>query len=274
MLTSLYAQKDARTLGLIGASGAQLVCLQEAAGAFEAAARGSALGSAYTVVAPAAKSKSDQNSMLLLARDAFDISSVAELTDRAMALLPAGDIPIAPGDLLVICAAGAGSLAERKYLLASFHGDTNGLASVPVLRAVHALAELMPDHILLFGLDANTYLRGKPGKVQPLADFAAAYTALGYASCWGAAPDASHYTTFCARTFLQPQLQKACGPDELAAKGDRNPKDFILFPAAALALKHVERDNTGTGKFVEDQVIPTLTFPSDHMLVTATLEPK
>ena len=54
----------------------------------------------------------------------------------------------------------------------------------------------------------------------------------GYSSCWGDAPDPSNHTTFNARTFLQPQLQKAAKSTEKAGKGDKNPKDFILFPKA------------------------------------------
>ena len=66
-------------------------------------------------------------------------------------------VPVANGDLLVF---GAEDVMSRKYLLASFHGDTNGLATLPVLAAVHTLAKSMPDHALLFGLDANTYSIG------------------------------------------------------------------------------------------------------------------
>lgn len=65
-------------------------------------------------------------------------------------------VPVASGDLLVM---GAEDIMGRKYLLASFHGDTNGLATRPVLAAVHALALRMPSHRLVFGLDANTPAR-------------------------------------------------------------------------------------------------------------------
>jgi len=51
--------------------------------------------------------------------------------------------PVANGDLLVISAT---DVFGRSYLLASFHGDTNGLATLPVLAAVHALAQRMPSH--------------------------------------------------------------------------------------------------------------------------------
>jgi hypothetical protein len=44
-----------------------------------------------------------------------------------------------------------------RYLLASFHGDTNGLATIPVIKALHeACVNSFPDHIAVFGLDANT----------------------------------------------------------------------------------------------------------------------
>jgi hypothetical protein len=112
------------------------------------------------------------------------------------------------------------------------------------------------------------------GKVLSVAEFADAFTSLGYASCWGATPDASHYTTYCARTFLQPQLQKACSMEERATKGDRNPKDFVLFSSAQWELEAVARDNTGEGRFVEEMILPTLVFPSDHVLLAATIRPK
>ncbi|MGB0697747.1 MAG: hypothetical protein ACPGOY_19035, partial [Rhodospirillaceae bacterium] len=44
---------------------------------------------------------------------------------------------VASGDLLVLTA--AGKAGGRKYVLASFHGDTDGLATLPVLEAVHAV---------------------------------------------------------------------------------------------------------------------------------------
>ena len=37
----------------------------------------------------------------------------------------------------------ASKLRSCRYLLASFHGDTNGLATLPVLDAVHKLAQVM-----------------------------------------------------------------------------------------------------------------------------------
>ena len=132
----------------------------------------------------------------------------------------------------------------RGYLLASFHGDTNGLATLPVLAAVHALAQRMPSHRLVFGLDANTYETGSK-KLQGVAGFGKDFVSKGYSSCWGDAPDPSNHTTFNARTFLQPQLQKAAKSTEKASKGDKNPKDFVLFPKASFSLDEALKDNTG-----------------------------
>ena len=176
-------------------------------------------------------------------------------------------VPVASGDLLVM---GAEDIMGRKYLLASFHGDTNGLATLPVLAAVHALAKTMPDHALLFGLDANTHTIGSPAK-QGVAEFAAAFRADGYSSCWGEQPDPNSATTFNARTYLQPQLQKAAKSDEKVSKGDKNPKDFILFPKSAYSVVATTKDNTGQRKYTENMVFPTLQFPSDHGLVATVL---
>ena len=242
--------------------------LQEVATAFAPALRKTALGRAYAVIAPAATSASDQNSCILLDGAAFDTNSVVERTADVMALLGDSAVPVASGDLLVITADRVGGGA---CLLASFHGDTNGLATLPVLAAVHRLAASMPEHRLLFGLDANTYEHGSSSKQDVLA-FARDYVSKGYTSCWGDTPNPTNYTTFNARTFLQPQLQKGCKGAEKASKGDRNPKDFILF-SRQWAATAASRDNTGKREYTEGMVFPTLDFPSDHGIVAATLAP-
>jgi len=285
VLAALYDNKLQRTLEILAAGKHDILFVQEASSSFPAAvsADTSPLCASHFVVAPEAKSKSDQNSLLLLSRAAFDEASVVELTNKALGLCSTSDAPVAAGDLLAISvkakAGGPADLAaadgaQTSYLLASFHGDTNGLASLPVLQAVHALAQSMPEHLLIFGLDANTAIKGKPGKIQGVEEFAEAFTSLGYSSCWGSSLDASNYTTYCARTFLQPQLQKACALEERATKGDRNPKDFVLFSASLWTVETVGRDNTGEGRFEDEMVLPTLAFPSDHALLAATIVPK
>ena len=59
------------------------------------------------------------------------------------------------GDLFVIK---ADHVDGTKYLFASFHGDTNGLLTIPVVTAVHDYAKSKQStRKLVFGMDANTY---------------------------------------------------------------------------------------------------------------------
>ena len=216
-------------------------CVQEAAAVFVAKANAASLGQSYAVVSSSSlDGKRDQNSLILLCKQYFDVASVREHTAEVMATFDKAT-PVANGDLLVIFAV---DVFGRSYLLASFHGDTNGLATLPVLAAVHALAQRMPSHRLVFGLDANTYEAGGK-KLQGVVEFGKDFVSKGYSSCWGDAPDPSNHTTFNARTFLQPQLQKAAKSTEKASKGDKNPKDFILFPKASFSLDEALKDNTG-----------------------------
>jgi hypothetical protein len=78
---------------------------------------------------------------------------------------------------------------------------------------------------LVFGLDANAYKAPAPGKQLGYAEFVTFYEEAGLGSCWGAAPDVNKMlTTFNARTYLQPQLNKAVKMSEKHLKGDVNPK--------------------------------------------------
>ena len=72
-------------------------------------------------------------------------------------------LPIVNGDLIAIIVIDL--IDNVKYILASFHGDTNGLATIPVVNMIYHYATLkQPDSKLLFGMDANTYT--KPEKDQ------------------------------------------------------------------------------------------------------------
>lgn len=165
------------------------------------------------------------------------------------------------GDLLAVVARVGGV----DVTLASFHGDTNGLLTKPMLTRV---AENMPTERLLFGMDANTY--EKPStSVAHVLDFEEHYQNLGFQAHFGKV-DPSRYTTFNARTFLQPQLNKAAKSTQLVEKGDRNPKDFILFSSHFLAGE-TWRDNTGKGEYIEEMVFPTLDFPSDHAVIAVDI---
>jgi len=155
-------------------------------------------------------------------------------------------------------------------------GDTNGLATIPVVNAIARAIKSTPDlsdHVLIFGLDANTYEKGVPKKKQDVLEFAEAYRALGLTSCWGDEPNPRNYTTYNARTYLQPQLNKACKSSEKRKYGDMNPKDFILFDKEVFEVVQTWKDNTGKKDYVEDMAFPTLTFPSDHAFLATILKP-
>jgi hypothetical protein len=98
------------------------------------------------------------------------------------------------------------------------------------------------------------------------------YLSQGYTSSWGDAPgEEAGPTAYCARTYLQPQLQKATKAADKASKGDCNLKDFVLFPKASLRCVGATKDNTGGHGYLPDTCLPTIDFPSDHALITAKL---
>jgi len=270
MCDALNKHKDERTVEILADTyeDADIVFLQEAAASFLTNAEQSSLGMRYLIGHSAGlDAKRDQNSFILLRNDLFDVDSVSEHTEQVMSTF-SKSVPVANGDLLVLSATDSHG---RKYLLASFHGDTNGLATLPVLAAVHALASSKSDHTLIFGLDANTYEFAGSNK-QDVLEFARDYVSKGYTSCWGDTPNPKNHTTFNARTFLQAQLQKAARASEKISKGDKNPKDFILFPSGKFDVLRTTKDNTGERRYVEDMVFPTLAFPSDHGVLSTELQ--
>lgn len=130
-----------------------------------------------------------------------------------------------------------------------------------------------PASKLLFGLDANTYTKPEADQYG-VTDFAAFYTSKNLNSCYGPTPNPFNFTTFHARTHLQPQLNKAVSFDEKDVKGDKNPKDFILFFREDYRVVSTAKDNTGDRRYVENMVFPTLRFPSDHGITSTVLEEK
>jgi len=273
MCDALNRKKDERILKILDTTyaDAHIIFLQETATMFKTKAAADQLGSRYAIIGlEKPDGKRDQNSLVLLRRDYFDVASKEELTEKVFAKFD-DSVPVAVGDLLVFS---VDDVHGREYVLASFHGDTNGLATVPVVTAVSQLAATMPTHELLFGLDANTYAAGEAGKLQGVAEFGERYRALGLSSCWGDVPNPANHTTFNARTFLQAQLQKAARVEELkqlTSRVDKNPKDFILFRKPTFSVASTVKDNTGDGRYVEGMVFPTLAFPSDHGVLSTRL---
>lgn len=273
MCEALNLKKNDHTLGILAEAynDYDIIFLQEAASSFiELAREDSRISDKYAVLAPASPSKRNQNSAMLLRKTLFNTASYNEVTTQVESELP-GDAPVATGDIFSISVTRTDD--NTPFMLSSFHGDTNGLATIPVVTAVHNTKSAhFADHKLLFGLDANTYEHATPGKTQDVLEFADAYLKMGLTSCWGDKPDPTQHTTYSARTFLQPQLNKAAKKDELVAKGDVNPKDFVLFYPYDFAPVSVGKDNTGKQKFIEGMVFPTLDFPSDHGILRTTIK--
>jgi hypothetical protein len=285
LCTSLVKEKDTRSLAILESKlylDCDLIFIQEAnmlvADRIEAHAT---LAQEYYCLRPLNPDMSrNQNSFILASKTTFATDGVLtadglarDVTQLVMQHFPADSkIPVATGDLFVCLAT---DRANRTHILASFHGDTNGLATIPVVHAVHAYAQDRKRSgfrdILVMGLDANTAEQGKPGKKTGCLEFSQACVEMGLTSCWGDTMAPDNYTTFTARTSVQPQLNKAVAMEQISTKGDRKPCDYILFYKAQASASNTFKDNTGQGEFVST-VFPTLTFPSDHAIVATTMQ--
>jgi hypothetical protein len=263
--TSLNLRKNEIIMEILRANygDADVLMLQEAGNNLIELLR-EAYGSSHSLISPKKFSaKRNQNSIILLRKGVFSDVSEVEIA------LPDG---LESGDLLLITAV----YAAEPLTLASFHGDTQGLQTIPMLQTVlQGMEDGRIPKKLIFGMDANTHVseRGPFGKTQAVAEFEEFYLSNGLKGCWGQPVNANLYTTFNARTYLQPQLNKAAKSHELVEKGDRNPKDFVLFSEHFAVVEKPIRDNTGKASYTEEMVFPTLDFPSDHaaisMVVTA-----
>ena len=277
MVSELNKKKFPHTLQILEATyiESDIITLQEASASFVDLMSKSMIGTKFHVVAPANMDTArDQNSVILLNRATFPGGPTKEISSLVEGSFPPGiDVPVAKGDILAITTT---DLDGVPFVVASFHGDTNGLATKPVLDAVMKTlnddAELV-SHQLVFGMDANTYEHAKPKKQESVIDFGKHYTKLGLTSCWGDVPNPSNYTTYNARTYLQPQLNKACKKEDKRKKGDVNPKDFILFGKTDFEVISTWKDNTGEKTYVEEMAFPTLTFPSDHAILSTIIRP-
>jgi len=278
MVEALNRKKIPNTLKILETKyySSDIITLQEVSASFIEEARKGALGQKSHILASQHLDPVRvQNSVICLSKTVFPAGMATQLTDQVTLQFPKNqDVPVANGDLFVITTENA---HKDRFIVASFHGDTNGLATKPVVEAVVAAMHNNPaltGSRLIFGLDANTYEHAVTGKQQDVLDFADHYVKLGLSSCWGDRPNPANYTTYNARTYLQPQLNKACKQSEKRAKGDVNPKDFILFDPDQFHVVQTWKDNTGELKYIEDMAFPTLQFPSDHGILATLLEPK
>lgn len=282
MVKNLNKQKVPRTLDILEKvyGDSDVITLQEVSSSLIELARSREIGKKFHIIQPAdLDAVRDQNSVICLKKTTFPLGDKStEVTSFVENELGnANKKMLGKGDLLAISTE---SNAGEKYVIASFHGDTNGLATIPVTDALvkamssSQMKEIAPGYKLIFGLDANTYENGKPNEKQDVLEYGLSYVRNGLTSCWGDVPDRKNYTTYNARTYLQPQLNKACKQSEKREKGDVNPKDFILFPQNTFNVIQTFKDNTGKKAYIEDMAFPTLEFPSDHGIVTTILEPK
>ena len=277
MVENLNKQKVPHTLDILEKvySTSDIVALQEVSASFIDQARKRSLGQQYWIVSPGEMDAvRDQNSVIFLKKDTFPAGPSAEITALVENSFEEGvDVPIAKGDILAITVTDRDGIP---MVVTSFHGDTNGLATKPVLSAIVKAMQsdsALVTHKLVFGLDANTYEKAKPGKQQDVLEWGEHYVSYGLTSCWGDVPNPTNYTTFNSRTYLQTQLNKACKKSDKRANGDVNPKDFILFGKGDFKVAHTWKDNTGEKKYIEDMAFPTLNFPSDHGISTTILDP-
>jgi len=274
MCRNLNMKKSERTVEIlenIYELNNEVMFLQEVGKAFIHQTEGSrSLINDFQILLPSTMDhERDQNSLIMLKRHAY--GNIMDVTESVLQEIPKGvKVPVAAGDLVVYTAE---RLVDKgKYVFASFHGDTNGLATIPIVTAVHKYAVTKKaDHKLLFGMDANTYAHPESDQ-QGVVAFGEFYSSLKLNSCYGKKPDPENFTTFHARTYLQPQLNKAITFAEKDIKGDKNPKDFIIFFDSDFQVLSVQKDNTGRKKYVEGMVFPTLEFPSDHGITSTVLK--
>ena len=278
MVENLNKQKVPHTLAILENtySDSDIITLQEVSSSFIDQARSSKLGQTFHIIAPKElDAVRDQNSVIFLNKKSFPDGKSKEISSLVESSFPKdAAVPVAKGDILAITTTSSDGIP---FVVASFHGDTNGLATKPVLDAtVKAMGSdrQLAAHRLVFGMDANTYEHATPGKQQDVLDFAKNIVSHGLTSCWGDVPNPSNYTTYNARTYLQPQLNKACKSTQKREKGDVNPKDFIIFPKQDFNIIHTFKDNTGRKEYIENMAFPTLEFPSDHGILATILEPK
>jgi len=282
------SNKIARTIEILSSkhySQVDVICVCEASTAFKNAAE-EVLEKDFLIPTPELMDKArDQNSMMLLRKSIFDIKKLKDITGEVMPFLPAESTTpssskkkksaIATGDLFVLHA----ETAMGPFVLATFHGDTQGLSSIGMLTALYKILEERYSHCqLVVGMDANCYFDAKNGARLGVQDFGKWLADHGWQSCFGTTPDTAKVTTCTARTFLQPQMNKVNLASKRATNGDVNPKDHILFlnpdvhTRGCRLVCEAGRDNTGSGDFKSDVTFPTLMFPSDHAIICAVLE--
>lgn len=288
--SALVQNKDALTISILETQYADcdVIFLQECAAAMVPALEGSPiLNSNYAVFAPnKLDPKRDQNSIILVSCKNFDVSSRRDVTSDVEKVLDANQVGVAAGDLCVFMVQAnptsakdsiATASASGSWLLASFHGDTDGLQTLPMIKALQEARGSFGANTLLFGMDANAHrvgLEGKKLSAKQLVEGLPGDLGENWGGKTATDPDAC-CTTFCTRTYLQPQLNKAVPLSDIAdsPNTDRNPKDYIIFDKVLKVVGNPMRDNTGTRNSFIGTPFPTLRFPSDHAILLSKFLP-
>lgn len=250
-----------------------IICLQEVSAVMIDLIRVE-LGSQYIIVAPGdADGTRDQNSILLLAKEKFKEETV-EITQKIIATFPPENAnAVMAGDLIAVTCQ---TLDEQDMVVASFHGDSNGKATPLVVKSLTTyVQEHHANSKYLFGIDANSTCRSDNEKLQ-VPEFLSLCEQLNLKTNWGESVKVGNeaYTSFIGRSFLQPQLQKGIKYDDLVHKGDRDLKDYILYKPSQLDQIKYWKDCSGGGTWIENSVMPTYNFPSDHAILAMSLMDK
>ena len=225
---ALYEDKEVSCVGVLKSHYpyADIIFVQEASEKFAARAWACL---EFCVLRPArSDGRRSQMSVIMLRLERFIEASARDLTCEVLELLPSKCVE--KGDLCVFQAL---SHDGRPFLLASFHGDSGGRATCPVVSAIHRLAqEHYQEHTIILGLDANTAARRSKDAALDVAEFLSFLSARGLSSCWTGRPLDGVWTTFSARTHLQPQLHKAVSHARVLESANTQLKDWIVFAAA------------------------------------------
>mmetsp|Transcript_16310 Transcript_16310/g.44255 ORF Transcript_16310/g.44255 Transcript_16310/m.44255 type:complete len:1173 (+) Transcript_16310:93-3611(+) len=270
---ALIYNKDGRVCDILAASykDEQVVFLQEASAAFVHKARNHrALTDRFKIILPTTfNGKRGQNSIILVSRAAFDISTAADVTDKVLGHIDGNFLEA--GDLFALRIDDVGG---QGYLLVSFHGDSNGLSTRPVLEGLHeAFIKSFSDLIFVAGIDSNTSSQASDKFHHGVRDFRALLEKQGMVSVWDKADDRMITTTCSARTSLQMQLNKAVSFKNRFSKANMLLKDWILaYGAQVEEITDADRDNTGERRYVGETMLPTTSFPSDHAIVSCRVK--
>ena len=184
---ALNLKKMARTQEILERAYADVdvVFLQEVSAKFIRDVRSSILQDRYHILAPAKLNRRDQNSVVMLRREIFYGADVEDATADVYKKFDKS-VPSSRRRCLRILR----DRYEQSKILCIVSWDTNGLATIPVLKAVNDVFQASAKgqkmaSVSFLVLTANTYEHAVKGKTQDVLEFETFYKSLGMSSCWG-----------------------------------------------------------------------------------------